>query len=83
MVLIIKINGKNYLTEIKSDRYNYSFRFKERDGEFDFYSFNFQKFRCSLKCRLNHYKEFKRRVTGESRIGSRNTILIDKYISED
>ena len=45
--------------------------------------FYFEKFRCSLKCRLNHYKEFKRRISGETTLGCRNSILLDKYVFEE
>ena len=45
--------------------------------------FYFQKFRCSLKCKLNHYKDLKKRVTCETALGCRNTVLLDNYFFEN
>ena len=57
---------------------------KKKNGQFDWlYFFYFEKFRCSLKCRLNHYKEFKRRISVETTLGCRNTILLVKYVFEE
>ena len=84
MILKILFNGKIYLAKVDSTEYGYKFRFKEKNGQFDWmYFFCFQKFRCSLKCRLNHYKEFKSRISGETTLGCRNTILLDKYVFEE
>ena len=50
MILKILFNGKIYLAKVDSTEYGYKFRFKEKNGQFDWaYFFYFQKFRCSLK----------------------------------
>lgn len=85
-IMILKISFKEriYLTKVESTKYGYSFRFKEKNGQFDWaHFFYFQKFKCSLKWRLNHYKDFKRRVTGETVLGCRNTVLLDNYFFEN
>ena len=50
MILKISFKERIYLTKVESTKYGYSFRFKEKNSQFDWaYFFYFQKFRCSLK----------------------------------
>ena len=62
MILKISFKERIYLTKVESTKYGYSFRFKDENSQFDWdYFFYFQKFRCSLKCKLNHYKDLKKK----------------------
>ena len=81
MYLNVKFNKRIYLAKVESEKYYYNFRFKDKDGNYDWYYFSFQKFKCSLNCRLNHYKDFKKRV--ENKSAYKNSILLDKYIYEE
>lgn len=82
MYLKIKFNGRTYLAKIESRKSVYSFRFKDKDGNYYWYYFNFQKFKCSLNCRLNLYKDFKKRVSGENYFWSRNSVLLSRFSPE-
>ena len=82
MYLNVKLNKRIYLAKVESKRDEYIFRFKGKDGNFDWRDyFDFKKFKCSLNCRLNHYKDFKKRV--ETKSAYKNSILLDKYIYEE
>ena len=83
MYLNVKFNKRIYLAKVESEKYDYNFRFKDKDGNYDWYYFSFQKFKCSLNCRLNHYKDFKKRITGEDYICSRNSVLLSRFSPED
>ena len=56
---------KTYLSKIVVYKDDYHFYFKSIDGEYNYIFFTFQKFKCSLQCRLQHYKDFKKFVFGE------------------
>ena len=77
----IRFKKRIYLAKVESEKYDYNIRFKDKDGNYDWYYFSFQKFKCSLNCRLNHYKDFKKRV--ETKSAYKNSILLDKYIYEE
>ena len=50
MILKISFKERIYLTKVESTKYGYSFRFKEKNGQFDWaHFFYFQNLRFSLK----------------------------------
>ena len=67
MILEIKFNGKFYLANVKRGKFTFDFKLERYNG---FYSWSeihgFQKFSCSLACRLKHYKDFKARIFNQS-----------------
>lgn len=63
MLLKIESNCKTYLAEVKKEKKNFIFILRRKNSLIEHCEEHlFQKFSCSLKCRLRHYKEFKLRV---------------------
>ncbi len=63
MLLKIKFKGKSYLANVKKEKFTFDFKLERYNSLYSWYEIHgFQKFSCSLTCRLRHYKEFKARV---------------------
>jgi len=68
MKLEIIYNETSYEVQITKKvwkkNYFYNFTLIRCSGTIAYYdsSYNFQKFSCSLQCRLKHYKDFKERI---------------------
>ncbi len=63
MNLQIVNNGVIYEAHVTREKDFYIFRFLRCDGFRDYYeSYNFDRFTCSLQCKLKHYKDFKERI---------------------
>ena len=63
MLLQIKSNSKVYLAKVKKENNNFIFILRRKNSLIEHCEEHyFQKFSCSLTCRLRHYKEFKERI---------------------
>lgn len=63
MKLNISYNGVIYEAYVKKEKYSYIFRLQRCGGFIDYYEpFGFGRFKCSIQCRLKHYKDFKKRI---------------------
>lgn len=63
MNLKIKYNGAIYEAQVTKEKYSYIFRLQRCDGFIEYYEpYCFGRFSCSIRCRLQHYKDFKNRI---------------------
>ncbi len=64
MKLKVAYGNSVYLFKVVSVKNDFKFFYKNRDNLYDYNYFSFQKFTCSLECRLKHYKDFKSQIFG-------------------
>ncbi|NML70622.1 hypothetical protein HHL23_12510 [Chryseobacterium sp. RP-3-3] len=77
MKLQINYSGAIYEAQVTKEKYFYIFRLQRCDGFIEYYKpFGFGRFSCSIRCRLKHYKDFKKGIfNGNSTLKKFKTIM--------
>lgn len=61
--LEISYDLKKYRADVFLDKKSYRFKLIRKNNKYSWIeSYSFQRFSCSINCRLRHYKEFKKRI---------------------